>query len=150
MKIRATAGTKIFFGLNTLIILCCLLSAPLTVWSALFVESVYGDFNGDGFADLAIGLPATPIGGVPGTGLVRVFYGSNLSGLISISEQQFDQNSPGMPEEHKSGEGFGFSLAVGDFNADGFADLAIGVPAETVDNLALAGAVHVLYGTARG
>ena len=58
MKIGATAGTKIFFGLNTLIILCCLLGAPLTVWSALLVESVYGDFNGDGFADLAIGLPA--------------------------------------------------------------------------------------------
>jgi hypothetical protein len=150
MNIRTKVGTRILLGLNTLIIFCYLLSAPLTVWAGLGVESVYGDFNGDGFADLAIGLPLTPIDGVAGTGLVRVFYGSNISGLISISEQQFAQNSPGMPEDHKSGEGFGFALAVGDFNADGFADLAIGVPAETVDNLAVAGAVHVLYGTAKG
>jgi hypothetical protein len=37
-----------------------------------------------------------------------------------------------------------------DFNRDGFADLAIGTPYEDIGNLADAGAVSVLYGTASG
>ena len=45
--------------------------------------------------------------------------------------------------EHRTSK---MSVAVGDFNDDGFADLAIGVPGEDRN----AGAVNVLYGSARG
>ena len=41
----------------------------------------------------------------------------------------------------------GWSLTVGDFNDDGCDDLAIGVPYEAIGNLAIAGAVNVLYGS---
>jgi hypothetical protein len=37
-----------------------------------------------------------------------------------------------------------------DFDDDGFADLAIGIPFEDVGGIAEAGAVNVLYGTAVG
>jgi hypothetical protein len=47
-------------------------------------------------------------------------------------------------------EQFGGSLAAGDFNGDGFADLAAGDPSETVQSWSSAGAVNVLYGASGG
>ena len=38
----------------------------------------------------------------------------------------------------------------GDFNGDGYADLAIGVPHESVNGDEEAGAVNVIYGTTSG
>ena len=37
-----------------------------------------------------------------------------------------------------------------DFNNDGFEDLALGVPGENIGNVANAGAVNIIYGTATG
>ena len=44
----------------------------------------------------------------------------------------------------------GASLTGADFNNDGFADLAIGVPGETLSSIIAAGAVHVIYGSSSG
>ena len=44
----------------------------------------------------------------------------------------------------------GAAQVHGDFNGDGIADLAIGVPNEDLGTIGDAGAVHVLYGTATG
>lgn len=45
---------------------------------------------------------------------------------------------------------FGYSL--GDYNGDGYDELAIGVPREDVNHntIDFAGAIHVIYGTAQG
>jgi hypothetical protein len=48
------------------------------------------------------------------------------------------------------GDWFGYALAAGDFDSNGFADLPIGVPFEIIDNLIDAGAVNVLPGTPTG
>ena len=45
---------------------------------------------------------------------------------------------------------FGSALAAGDFDSDGFADLAAGAPFEAVGSAEGAGAVSVLYGSAGG
>ena len=45
---------------------------------------------------------------------------------------------------------FGRALATGDFDADGYADLAIGVPYEDLDTIGDAGAVNVVYGSSGG
>jgi hypothetical protein len=45
---------------------------------------------------------------------------------------------------------FGFALAAGDFNDDGFADLAAAAPLEDVGTVAQAGAVSVLQGSGGG
>src|SRR4051812_26927875 len=64
---------------------------------------VSGDFNGDGFSDLAVGAP--------GQNRVFISYGANG------------------PFQILSGSGdFGAALAVGDFNNDGKQDLAVGAP----------------------
>ncbi|MCP5013763.1 MAG: hypothetical protein GY938_00600, partial [Ketobacter sp.] len=42
------------------------------------------------------------------------------------------------------------TAAAGDFNGDGFMDLATGVPNEAIGSIAGAGAVNVIYGSASG
>jgi FG-GAP repeat len=39
---------------------------------------------------------------------------------------------------------------VGDFNNDGFVDLAIGVPDEDIEDIEDAGVVHIVYGSVSG
>jgi hypothetical protein len=105
------------------------------------------DFNGDGFADLAVGVPDED-GAPNGKGGVNVIYGS-ASGLIEAGDQFWSQDSPGIKEVAEPGDRFGHSLAVADFNGDGFADLAVGVPGEDF-TAGDEGGVNVIYGSASG
>ena len=107
-----------------------------------------GDFNGDNVADLAIGVPDDNTAAGK-TGSVHVLYGSKDFGLVAAGNRLWSQGSGGVLGVAEPGDAFGYSLASGHFNNDGFADLAIGVPA---DNTAAvrAGAVQLLYGSAEG
>jgi FG-GAP repeat len=107
-----------------------------------------GDFNGDGFSDLAIGIPFED-GAAVDQGRVEVLYGS-ASGLTATGNQTWAQNTAGILDDAEEGDSFGLALVWGDFNHDGFGDLAIGVPFEDVGNIIAAGAVNVIYGSARG
>jgi hypothetical protein len=106
-----------------------------------------GDFNHDGFADLAIGVPGEDLAASTDAGAVTVLYGS-ASGLSASGGQFFSQDTPGVLGAAEPNDGFGAALGVGDFNNDSFADLAIGVPSEGVGSAAQAGAVNVVYGSA--
>lgn len=111
---------------------------------------VSSDFNGDGIQDLAIGVPLEDIGGIFNAGAVHVLYGS-LAGLQTSSpvDQFWRQDSPGVDNFSEPGDEFGHSLASGDFNNDGYGDLAIGVR-EDLGVFDSAGAVNVLYGSSIG
>jgi D-alanyl-D-alanine carboxypeptidase len=108
-----------------------------------------GDFNGDGFADLAVGAPTEDLDGADAAGVVHVLYGS-ASGLQAAGDQLWMQGSDGLSDSPEDEDWFGRSLTTGDFNDDGFADLAIGVYHESINGDESAGAVHVLYGSASG
>ncbi len=108
-------------------------------WSA--PATVKGDFNGDGFADLAVAAP----GEDSAAGAVHVLRGS-AGGLSSTGAQYFTQDTTGIADSLEPGDLFGASLAVGDLTGDGIADLAVGAPGENGG----AGAVHVLKGSASG
>jgi hypothetical protein len=108
-----------------------------------------GDFNNDGFVDLAIGVPGEDIGTIADAGAVNVVYGS-AGGLSASGGQFFSQDSAGVLGAAETEDGFGSALGVGDFDNDGFADLAIGVPSEGSRVASQAGAVNVLYGSAGG
>jgi hypothetical protein len=110
---------------------------------------VKSDFNGDGFGDLAVGIPNEVMGTSNTAGAVNVIYGS-AAGLSSAGNQFWTQNSPGVPTDAEDGGQFGAALAPGDFNGDGFSDLAVGAPGATINGRSSAGVVVVLYGTRAG
>jgi hypothetical protein len=113
-----------------------------------------GDFNNDGFSDLAIGAPRESVEldngqDVYDAGSVNIIYGSKI-GLITTNNAVFTQSSPGIPAKAERTDEFGSALAAGDFNNDGRDDLAIGAPKENVDGVNEAGNVIVLYGGGGG
>jgi hypothetical protein len=100
------------------------------------------DFNGDGFDDLAIGVPAEGVGAAALAGAVNIVYGA--AGGLAGTNQLLIQGNP------EPVDLFGFAVAKGDFNADGFTDLAVGAPNEDVGAAPSGGAVNVFYGSATG
>lgn len=106
-----------------------------------------GDFNGDSYTDLAIGVPSGEVGPYDNAGVVQIIYGS-ASGLTSASSQYLHEGTAGLDGVFPTNNDyFGTTLAAGDLNGDGRADLAIYVPNASVN---YNGLVHVLYGSSEG
>lgn len=104
-----------------------------------------GDFDGDGYADLAVGVPLETAA-TTNPGAVHFIYGG-ASGLPSggnllLNQVDFDP--------HIEREGFGSTLGVGDFDADGYADLVAGATGWPVFGNESAGLVFALYGSSSG
>jgi hypothetical protein len=104
----------------------------------------WGDFDDDGFPDLAIGAPGLP----SNIGTVSVIYGTS-TGLANFGNQFWSQTSTGIEGDPEVDDSFGEALAAGDFDGDGAADLAIAAPFDDAPGFQ-AGAVNVIYGSATG
>jgi uncharacterized protein (TIGR03437 family) len=111
----------------------------------LGTDVALGDLNGDGFADLVAGAPGGdgPGNARPNTGEVLVFFGaagiSSRTMLIQGAGRRDDSNA----------DALGTTLAIGDFNGDGIADLLMGAPGADIstDNRSPLGAAYLIFGS---
>ncbi|MGI9642829.1 MAG: hypothetical protein ACR2N9_08600 [Acidimicrobiia bacterium] len=108
----------------------------------------YGDFDGDGFDDVALGAPAEDWAGRRDAGVVHIIYGSG-SGANRNDNQLLSQRGP-MAGINESGDFFGARVAAGDFNGDGFDDVVVGIPGEDVKGRIAAGGIVVAFGSPSG
>jgi len=121
-----------------------------------------GDFNNDGYEDLAVGIPGFDLLTINSVGTVVVLYGT-ANGLSGNNSQLLFQTFVTIPSNTENDNGveendrFGTVLASGDFNCDGFVDLAVGTPDEDVTFVGDGGtprndvgAVNIFYGSANG
>lgn len=92
-----------------------------------------GDINGDGYDDLAAGVPGEAIGTKDKAGSVVLLKGTK-SGLTGAGAQAFNQDTEGVPGVAEAGDLLGANLRVQDFDNDGKADLAVGAPGENDHN----------------
>jgi hypothetical protein len=106
-------------------------------------REVRADFNGDGLADLAIGVPFEDQVAT-NDGAVNVIYGGP-GGLSAAGNEVWSQGSEGIAGTPEAGDEFGYSLAAANFGNGSSADLAIGVPLED-QAASLDGAVNLIYG----
>ncbi len=119
--------------------------APTGVRAAVAIR---GDFNGDGRADLVIGVPVEDLGATD-AGALHVLAGTAL-GVRTRGSQFWSQDSNGLGDSSETGDTFASAVATGDFDNDSYADLAIGTPCEAVGAATCAGSVTVLYGSPFG
>ncbi|MEU6676335.1 FG-GAP-like repeat-containing protein [Streptomyces sp. NPDC046925] len=108
-----------------------------------------GDTNGDGYPDLAVGVPGEAIGTKAKAGAVVVLK-SGRNGLTGTGAQAFHQDTADVPGVAESGDRFGGSVRLLDVTGDGKADLTAGAPGENLGSVVNGGAVWLLRGSASG
>jgi hypothetical protein len=109
-----------------------------------------GDFDGDGFDEVAIGAPADGSIDAPGpdaSGEVHVI-GASRDG-VEENDVLLREGMDGIADVAEPYDEFGRSLQVGDFDGDGFDDLAISV-AGVNEAEGTSGALHVIFGSVHG
>ncbi|MFJ7154633.1 VCBS repeat-containing protein [Streptomyces sp. NPDC101118] len=116
------------------------------------VPTAAGDFNGDGYADVA-GAPTWSY--TNPYGQVYIAYGGPAGLSTTLKPSVINEDTPGVPGSRDHVDRWGEALAAGDINKDGYADLVVGAPwkdaTDSAGNEILRpGSVTVLRGSASG
>lgn len=102
-----------------------------------------GDFNNDGIDDLVVGSPFSSTGLSEWNGSIAIIYGQKVFGEKNLNLSVTPPNI--MIFGDRSGDQFGTSIEVGDYNNDGFDDLAVSAP-NAYENGTRPGKVYLFYG----
>ncbi|MFC7263051.1 FG-GAP and VCBS repeat-containing protein [Streptomyces lutosisoli] len=106
-------------------------------------NAVIGDFDKDGYGDIAIGRPDKD----NGKGAVTVWRGTSSG---PSGSQTFTQATAGVSGSPEADDNFGYAVSAADANGDGYADLAVGVPFEDVSGMEDQGGIHLFRGGSGG
>ena len=109
-----------------------LLTASLAVSGGLATPAVAAtgstpavDFNGDGYADLAISAPGGTVSGASEAGYVSVLYGS-ATGTDTAHPKLITRATEGVPGDVEEYGSFGRTTLARDLDGDGYTDLVVG------------------------
>jgi hypothetical protein len=105
------------------------------------------DFNGDGCGDQVVGDPAATVGGRTGAGRINAIYGNRTGAWTTAL---LTQGQAGVGDTAEAGDGFGGIVAASRLNDDGYTDLVVAVPGESVGSAEDAGVIQVIFGSANG
>jgi hypothetical protein len=112
---------------------------------------VVGNVEGDARPEIVVGVPTSSVLSDPGHLDVLTLSGSGAG--TSAQATRIDQDDLGVPgaspKEDERVDDFGYSVALGRVDADGYDDLAVGAPNEAVGD-ERAGRVVVVRGGAAG
>ncbi|WP_461080036.1 FG-GAP-like repeat-containing protein [Streptomyces deserti] len=112
-----------------------------------------GDINGNGYDDIVIGQPYASESGGKSGGQITMVPGTS-TGFTTTGMTTIHQDTAYVPGGNESGDAFGTSVSVGDFNADGYLDALAGAPGEDLArsgvNYADAGDAILVKGTSSG
>jgi type VII secretion-associated serine protease mycosin len=106
----------------------------------------FGDFDNFPGADLAVGSPGEKVGTFTTAGAIFILSG-RATGLTGQGSVMWTQET--IDNSAAAGNGFGVTMAAGDFDGDGNDDLAVGAPFEDV-SAADQGTVTLMRGTVSG
>ena len=128
----------------------CLIPVPA---GAAPTPAVPWDITGDGYAELLLAAPGEANGSVARSGAVTYLPGTR-NGPTTTGASTISQSTAGVIGTNEADDRFGSGMASCDFNADGYADVAIGAAGERIGALTgpdeARGTVSILYGSAQG
>jgi len=108
-----------------------------------------GNVKGDKRNEIIIGQPAYGSERAePGSVYTLSLSGSGSTLRSKASE--LTQSTKGVPGSDEPYDEFGYAVALGDLDRDGYADLVVGSPGEAIGSRTRAGRVTVVYGGKKG
>ncbi|MGX2997388.1 VCBS repeat-containing protein [Streptomyces sp. JNUCC 64] len=110
------------------------------------LASSEADFNKDGYADVAVSASGATVAGRSAAGQIVILYG----GATTTRKVTISQNTSGVPGSAEKDDRFGGSATYGDFDDDGYDDLAVGALGEDVGRDKDGGGVTILWGSPSG
>ncbi|MFE7761863.1 FG-GAP and VCBS repeat-containing protein [Streptomyces sp. NPDC057438] len=113
------------------------------------VHHPVADFDGDGYGDIAYSAPVSTVDRKTYAGQIVALYGSP-NGVTGENRTTLSQNTPGIPGSAEQGDRFGGVSAYGDFDDDGFDDLAVSASLEDTAGVRDTGTVTIVWGSPRG